>query len=128
MRQKKIKPKYSEMLLKLVKQFDEQFPKNMSFEDTLEVGISAWNLANKKEFLDSNNLYEQEIEGLKNYSIIKKMVEYKIKHYDEYHNEIIDYETTDNILKLKTQNKKILLDNFIKHILENIKKENEKTE
>lgn len=52
-------PKYSEMLMQLVEEFDEQLPKKLTFEDTLEVGIDAWNLANKKEFLVSKNLYEK---------------------------------------------------------------------
>ncbi|CAN0574252.1 unnamed protein product, partial [Ectocarpus sp. 12 AP-2014] len=39
-------PKYSEMLMELVEAFDEQLPAELTFEDTLKVGIEAWNLAN----------------------------------------------------------------------------------
>lgn len=43
--------KYSEMLIELVQKFDEQLPDELTFEDTLEVGIDAWNLANNKKIL-----------------------------------------------------------------------------
>jgi len=103
MKKTHIIPKYSEMLMELVEKFDEQLPEKLTFEETLEVGIDAWNLANNKDFLENKNLFKQELESYKNHSIIEKMVEYKIKHFPKHNNVIIDYETTNNILKVKTQ-------------------------
>ena len=49
--------KYSEMLYKVVEEFDKELPVELSFENTLEIGIEAWNLANKKEFLPCTACY-----------------------------------------------------------------------
>src|SRR5680860_312045 len=97
--EEKIKPKYSEMLMQLVHKFDEQLPNNLTFEETLEVGIDAWNLANNKEFLVSRNLYKQELANFKNHLIIEKMVNFKIEKFPKSNNIIIDYSTIDNILQ-----------------------------
>tara|TARA_R110002049_G_scaffold138450_7_gene298571 strand:+ start:1077 stop:1298 length:222 start_codon:yes stop_codon:yes gene_type:complete len=53
--------KYSVMLYKVVQKFDYSLPKELTFEETLEVGIEAWNLANNKEFLKKNKLYDKEL-------------------------------------------------------------------
>ena len=55
--------KYSKMLMQLVEQFDELLPETLTFEETLEVGIEAWNLANNKESLGSD-LYKKELKAV----------------------------------------------------------------
>ncbi|WP_375334429.1 hypothetical protein [Flagellimonas sp. C4] len=96
-------PKYSEMLMELVQEFDEQLSSELTFEDTLEVGIDAWNLANNKEFLMNNNLFEKELKNHNYHDVIDKMVDYKIERFPEYNNVIVDYSTANNILQVKTQ-------------------------
>ena len=96
-------PKYSEMLMELVQEFDEQLSSELTFEDTLEVGIDAWNLANNKEFLMNNNLFEKELKNHNYHDVIDKMVDYKIERFPEYNNVIVDYSTANNILQVKIQ-------------------------
>lgn len=95
--------KYSEMLIQLVQRFNDKLSHKLTFEETLEIGIEAWNLANNKDFLDSKNLYEKELKGNENYSIIDEMVNYKIEKFSDFNNVILDYSTVDNILQVKTQ-------------------------
>lgn len=116
-------PKYSEMLMQLVEEFDEQLPNKLTFEDTLEVGIDAWNLANKKEFLVAKNLYEKELENYEYHSVIDKMVNYKIDKFSKFNNEIIDFSTKDNILQVKTQTQENHFNSIIKQMV-NMKPKN----
>ena len=103
MAQKNRKLKYSEMLMQTVEEFDKLLPNKLTFEDVLEVGIEAWNLANNKEFLMSANLYEKELECHKHKSIIEKMIDFKLDRFPESTNVIIDYKITENTLQVKTQ-------------------------
>ncbi|MBA3985991.1 MAG: hypothetical protein H0X63_05330 [Flavobacteriales bacterium] len=96
------KPKYSEMLMQLVEQFDEQLPETLSFEDTLEVGIEAWNLANNKSNL-GEDLYKKELKAHKYNDVIEKMVVNKLEHFAEYNNIIVDFSTENDILQVKSQ-------------------------
>jgi hypothetical protein len=124
MTQENTAPKYSEMLIQLVEEFDELLPNELTFEETLEVGIEAWNLANNKEFLVSKSLYKKELESFKNQSIIKKMVDYKIDKFPKSNNVIVDYSTTDNILQVKTQTQENRFNSIIKQIV-NMKPKND---
>ncbi|AIN75114.1 hypothetical protein [Flavobacterium psychrophilum] len=112
--------KYSEMLMKLVEKFDENLPTELTFEETLEVGIEAWNIANNKEFLQSRNLYEPQIKSCKYSEIVKKMVDFKIANFSEYNNTIIDYSTENDILKIKTQTQENNFESIIRQMI-NIK-------
>lgn len=105
MKEKNIKntgSKYSEMLMQLVEQFDELLPETLSFEDTLEVGIDAWNLANNKISL-GEDLYKKELKAHKYNDVIEKMVDYKFAHFAEYNNIIVDFSTESDILQIKSQ-------------------------
>lgn len=110
-------PKYSEMLMNLVEEFDDQLPEKMTFEETLEVGIEAWNLANDKEFLVSRNLYEKELKSHKEYNVIEKMVNFKIKKFPKSNNVIVDYSTTNNRLQIKTQTQENHFNNIIGNMI-----------
>lgn len=122
--QENIGPKYSEMLMQLVEEFDELLPNELTFEETLEVGIDAWNLANKKEFLVAKNLYEKELANFENHSIIDKMVNFKIDKFSKSNNVIVDYSTTDNILQVKTQTQENHFNSIIKQMV-NMKTKND---
>ena len=123
MTQENIKPKYSEMLMQLVAEFDKLLPKELTFEETLEVGIEAWNLANNKEFLVVNNLYEDELASFENHSIIEKMVDFKLNKFPKYDNVIIDYSTKENSLQVKTQTQKNPFNSLITQMV-NVKPKN----
>ncbi|MEX2511500.1 MAG: hypothetical protein WD398_01230 [Cyclobacteriaceae bacterium] len=94
--------KYSEMLVQLVEQFDQLLPDTLTFEDTLEVGIEAWNLANNKSSL-GEDLYKKELKAHKYNDVIEKMVDYKLEHFAEYNNIIVDFSTENDILQIKSQ-------------------------
>lgn len=119
--------KYSEMLMKLVEEFDEKLPIELTFEETLEVGIEAWNLANNKEFLQSSNIYEQEIKSCKYSDLIKKMVDFKLKNFSEYDNIITDYSTENGILKVKSQTQENNFDSLIRQMMNIRPNKNKKT-
>ncbi|MBL4888487.1 MAG: hypothetical protein JKX97_00530 [Candidatus Lindowbacteria bacterium] len=124
--QENIGPKYSEMLMRLVKEFDEQLPDKLTFEETLEVGVDAWNLANNKDFLVSKKLYNQELANFKNHSIIEKMVDFKIEKFSKFNNVIVDYSTKNNILQVKTQTQENHFNSIIKQMV-NIKPKKKET-
>lgn len=94
--------KYSEMLVQLVEYFDEQLPESLTIEETFEVGIEAWNLANKKENFEPN-FFKKELKAYKYSDTIEKMVAYKLEYFAEYKNIIVDYSTENNILQVKSQ-------------------------
>jgi hypothetical protein len=100
---KNTRPKYSEMLMQLVQEFDEQLPDELTFEETLEVGIDAWNLANNKVFLMSKKIYQRELMNRKSSSVIEKMINFIKKNFRKSNNVIVDYSTTNDILQVKTQ-------------------------
>lgn len=114
--------KYSEMLMNLVEEFDDQLPEKMTFEETLEVGIEAWNLANNKEFLVSRNLYVKELKSHKEYNVIERMVNFKIKKFPKSNNVIVDYSITNNRLQIKTQTQENHFNTIIGNMI-NIKPE-----
>ncbi len=94
--------KYSEMLMQLVQQFDELLPQKLTFEETLEIGIEAWNLANNKESLGTD-LYKKELKAHNYIDVIEKMVEYKLEHFADHNNIIVDFSTENDILQIKSQ-------------------------
>jgi hypothetical protein len=93
---------YPEMLLELVEQFDELLPEILTFEDTIELGIEAWNLANSRKIID-DQLYEKELKEHKYKDVLQKMVEYKLEHFAAYDRIITDYTLEDDIFTIKTQ-------------------------
>lgn len=99
---KNTEPKYSNMLMQLVDYFDDQLPKELTFEDTFEIGIEAWNLANHKNSL-GEKLYKKELKTLNYSEVINKMVAYKLEHFSDFHNIIIDFSTENDILQVKSQ-------------------------
>jgi len=117
-------PKYSEMLIQLVQEFDKQLPEELTFEETLEVGIDAWNLANNKEFLVSRDLYEKELKAYKDYKIIDEMVEFKIEKFPKFNNVIVDYSMINNTLQIKTQTQENRFNSIMQQMV-NVKTKND---
>jgi hypothetical protein len=94
--------KYSEMLMQLVEQFDGLLPETLTFEETLEVGIEAWNLANNKERLN-DKMFQNELKAHDYSDVVEKMVEYKLEHFAYHKNIIVDFSTENDILQIKSQ-------------------------
>lgn len=83
--------------MQLVEQFDELLPEALTYEDTLKVGIKAWNLANNKVNLGSD-LYKKELKTHNYSNVIEKMVEYKLEHFADHNDIIVDFSTENDIL------------------------------
>lgn len=110
-------PKYSEMLIQLVQEFDDLLPAKLTFEETIEAGIDAWNLANNKQFLVSRDLYEQELKNHENCNIIEKMVDFKLEKFATYNNVIVEYNFENNLLKVITQSQETRFDNLVRTMM-----------
>lgn len=89
--------------MELVEAFYGQLPDELTFEDTFEVGVEAWNLANHKDFLVSKDLYDKELTSYKNHSVVEKMVDFKIEKFPKHNNVIVDFSVVNNVLQVKTQ-------------------------
>lgn len=94
--------KYSEMLVQLVEYFDAQLPESLTIEETFEVGVEAWNLANNKDELGVI-YYKKELNAHQYGNVINQMVDYKLKHFSTYNNIIVDFTTENNIIRVKSQ-------------------------
>jgi hypothetical protein len=114
---KSTNPKYSEMLMQLIEEFDEQLPNKLTFEETLEVGIDAWNLANNKVFLMSKKLYQKELGNRKNSSVIDGMVNFIKEKFPKFNNVIVGYSITNDVLQVKTQTQENHFSSIIKQMM-----------
>jgi len=108
---------YSEMLMQLLEEFEEKLPKEFTYEDIIELGIDAWNLANKKEFLIGESLFEKELEDYKKYPIFEKMITYKVTNFSDSKNMIIDYSLLDDTLQVKTQHEEDYFNTIVKNMM-----------
>ena len=122
---KNTKLKYSEMLMQLVQEFDEQLPKTLTFEEKLEIGVDAWNLANKKVFLMSKKIYQKELKKRKNSSVIHKMVNFIKQKFPKFNNVIVDYNTANDILQVKTITQKDHFSSSIINQMMSVKNKND---
>ena len=108
------KPGYSEMLIQLVQEFEKKMPNELSLQERVEIGIEAWNLAITKVSLDELNLYEKELKSYKNKELLNEMVNYKLEHFSNLNNIIIDFTLTGNKLQVKSQSPENRFDNLIR--------------
>mgnify|MGYP001071807636 CR=1 FL=1 len=108
---------YSEMLLQLVDKFEEELPVELTFEDTIEIGIDAWNLANRKGFLIDKDLFKQQLKQAKFKVVIEKMVNYKVEKFSDAEEMIIDYSIKENLLKVETQNQKDFFSGLVNEMI-----------
>ncbi|MFV0540427.1 MAG: hypothetical protein ACK5MZ_04200 [Aestuariibaculum sp.] len=120
-------PKYSEMLIQLFNEFDNQLPEKLAYEEVFDIIIDAWNLANYKSFLEDKTLYKQELKDREYSNVIDKMVDFKIKHFAKYNNNIVDYTLADDVLRVKTQTQEDYFNHILKQMVNvKIKKEKKK--
>ncbi len=114
---KNTSPEYSEMLLQLVDKFERELPESLTFEDTLEIGVDAWNLANRKSFLEDKDLYEQELKSVQFRATFEKIVNYKIEKFPDANKMITDYTIIDNKPQVEIQTYEAFFNNLITHLI-----------
>lgn len=118
--------KYSQLLEKFLEPFINDFDGVEFFEDIFEFAINAWNSANMKLLLPKeendalfNTLENNDI----NVALLNRMINYKISHFKNYTNFIVDYDLEetieDPILKITTQEQ----DAYLKAMLEKFDQE-----
>ena len=102
--------KYSELLEIFMSPFQNDFSEDFFLEDIFDFAILAWNFGNMK-VIAPNEEFEKIIATASkediNFSLLKKMIDHKIKNFKVYTNFIVDFELneTDNhpILSVITQ-------------------------
>lgn len=119
--------KYSQLLEKFLEPFVHDFNNVEFYEDIIEFGINAWNTANMKLLLPEeenddlpNALKDSDI----NVALLVRMIDYKISHFKNHTNFIVDYDLEetieDPILKITTQEQ----DAYLKSMFEELNQEN----
>jgi hypothetical protein len=122
--------KYSQLLEKFLEPFVNDFKDFKYYEEIIEFGINAWNSGNLKSILPEDN-NDAALEILKkkgvNVSLLKRMIDYKISHFKNHTNFIVDYDIRetkeDPILNITSQPQ----DMYLAAMAENFEEENAKT-
>ena len=109
-------PEYAKMVSGFTDNFDSQMPGKWTLEETLEMGVYAWNIANLKNTLATNE-YRSIIKDHKQSKLLHKMVEYKDQHFADFPNIIIEYEISDNKLTIKSQNRKDSFESLLQKMI-----------
>jgi hypothetical protein len=93
--------KYSKLLEKFIEPFVEHFDNVEFYEELIEFAIHAWNTANLRLLLPKDDDTDAEFESTDNGAIdldlLKKMIDYKIIHFKNYTNFIVDYNLIETI-------------------------------
>ena len=102
--------KYSQLLEKFLEPFVDDFKDVEFYEDIIEFGINAWNAANMKLLLpeeENDDLPDALKDSDINVALLNRMIDYKINHFKNHTNFIVDYDLEetieDPILKITTQ-------------------------
>jgi hypothetical protein len=118
--------KYSQLLEKFLEPFVNDFDEVEFYEDIIEFGINAWNSANMKVLLpkEENDAVFDALENNDiNVALLNKMIDYKISHFKNHTNFIVDYDLEetieDPILKITTQEQ----DAYLKSMFEQFDQE-----
>ena len=118
--------KYSQLLEKFLEPFVDDFDSVQFYEDIIEFGINAWNSANMKLLLpkEENDAVFDTLENNDlNVALLNRMIDYKISHFKNYTNFIVDYDLEetieDPILKITTQEQ----DAYLKSMFEQFDQE-----
>ncbi len=96
------KRKYSDILIEIYNEFEVQFPESLEFEEVIQHCIDAWNIANYIE-RKSKKGYANRVKEQKYPEVMEKIVAYKLDHFKEYKNIIVDFSTENDILQIKSQ-------------------------
>jgi len=108
--------KYADAFNKFIIPFQDEFSENWDLEFTIYFALNAWNMGNLKGVMpqkDFNRIIAPkpgEDIGDINIDLLKKMVNYKISHYNEYDRFITKFkfsgeETGEQVLTLKTEDR-----------------------
>ena len=110
---------YSALLDKFVASFENDFSKDLYFEEILEFAINAWNFGNmslllpKEDFEKTMTLASSDID----YPLLKRMIAYKVNNFKEFTNFIEYFEIKEKngkpILKVITQTEESFLSKMI---------------
>lgn len=118
--------KYSQLLEKFIEPFINDFDDVEFYEDIFEFAINAWNTANMKLILpkeESDEVFDTLDSNEIDIALFNRMIDYKISHFKNYTNFIVDYELTetneDPILKITTQEQ----DAYLKSMVEQFDQE-----
>lgn len=118
--------KYSQLLEKFLEPFVHDFDDVEFYEDIFEFGINAWNSANMKLLLpkEENDAVFDALENNDiNVALLNRMIDYKINHFKNHTNFIVDYDLEetigDPILKITTQEQ----DAYLKSMFEQFDQE-----
>ncbi len=118
--------KYSQLLEKFLEPFVDDFKDVEFYEDIIEFGINAWNAANMKLLLpeeENDDLPDALKDSDINVALLNRMIDYKISHFKEFTNFIVDYDLEetigDPILKITTQEQ----DAYLKSMFEQFDQE-----
>ena len=112
--------KYSELLEKFIASFEQEFLNYEYLEEIIDFAILAWNFGNMKALIPNEEFKKiisfapkKEID----IRVLKKMITYKITHFKEHTNFIIDFEleetTGDPILRVITQEETDYISNMV---------------
>ena len=108
--------KYSTLLEQFIEPFAREFEDVEYYDDIFEFAINAWNFGNMKLILPEdtsdtaiNSVKDKDI----NSDLLKRMMNYKVSHFKEYTNFIVDYEiketSGDSVLSVITQPQDVYL-------------------
>lgn len=118
--------KYAQLLEKFLEPFVKDFEDVEFYEDIFEFAINAWNSANMKLLLpkeDNDAVFDTLEKDDIDVALLNRMIDYKISHFTEYTNFIVDYDfketTEDPILKITTQEQ----DAYLKSMFEQFDQE-----
>ena len=110
--------KYAEMLMQILEEFDKKLPVSFTLEDSVEFAIDAWNLANKKDFLMVEELYEKELKTYNKFPVFEEIVNYKVANFSESKNMIVDYSLIDDVLHIKCQTEEDYFNTIVKNMMD----------
>lgn len=113
--------KYSELLSKFVEPFEQRFPSDYTYEDILQFGMNAWNMAlmesvSKKEDFDFSAQYAVMPEPEK--TMLKQMLRSKKKNFLKHKLFIVEYFMSQNskkeiVLNVVTQDEATFIDGMV---------------
>ncbi|OAD44689.1 hypothetical protein [Polaribacter atrinae] len=85
---------YSTLLEKFVNHFDDEFKDYEYHEDVYEFAQNTWNLGNMRSILDTSefkNIITLAKEDGEDYRLLEKMTTYKVNHFKEFTEFIVDF-------------------------------------
>ncbi|MGJ8742913.1 hypothetical protein [Polaribacter sp.] len=90
---------YSTLLEKFVHHFDDEFKDYEYHEDVYGFAQNTWNLGNMRSILDTSefkNIIKLAKEDGEDYRLLEKMTTYKVKHFKEFTEFIVDFHFFEN--------------------------------